>query len=89
VKVIFSHASYLINLASADDGLRSKSIAAFAEEVMRCHELGLAYTVLHPGAAGESTAEDAMKRIGDSLIKIVEATHNSHVKIWIVYSSRD
>ena len=49
VKVIFSHASYLINLASADHQLRSKSIAAFTEEVIRCHELGLAYTVLHPG----------------------------------------
>jgi len=81
VKVIFSHASYLINLASADDGLRHKSIAGFTEEVIRCHELGLAYTVLHPGAAGESTEEDAMKRIADSLQKIIAETSHSKVKI--------
>jgi deoxyribonuclease IV len=81
VKVIFSHASYLINLASADDGLRHKSIAGFTEEVIRCHELGLAYTVLHPGAAGESTEEDAMGRIADSLKKIVQETSHSNVKI--------
>ena len=81
VKVIFSHASYLINLASADDGLRHKSIAGFTEEVIRCHELGLAYTVLHPGAAGESTPEEAMERIADSLKKVVQETHGSNVKI--------
>jgi len=81
VKVIFSHASYLINLASADEGLRFKSITGFTEEVIRCHELGLAYTVLHPGAAGESTEEDAMNRIADSLKKIVQETTHSKVKI--------
>lgn len=81
VKVIFSHASYLINLASADDRLRHKSIAGFTEEVIRCHELGLAYTVLHPGAAGESTEEEAMDRIADSLKKIVHETAHSKVKI--------
>ncbi len=81
IKVIFSHASYLINLASADHELRNKSIAGFTEEVMRCTELGLAYTVLHPGAAGESTPEEAMERIADSLKKIVTETHGSKVKI--------
>lgn len=81
VKVIFSHASYLINLASADHELRSKSIAAFTEEVIRCHELGLAYTVLHPGAAGESTEEEAMERIADSLKKVVQETPGSKVKV--------
>lgn len=81
VKVIFSHASYLINLASADDELRSKSITAFTEEVTRCHELGLAYTVLHPGAAGESTEDEAMERIADSLKRVVAATNNSQVKV--------
>lgn len=81
VKIIFSHASYLINLASADQGLRHKSIAAFTEEVIRCHELGLAYTVLHPGAAGESSEEEAMNRIADSLKKVVSETHGSKVKI--------
>jgi deoxyribonuclease IV len=81
VKVIFSHASYLINLASANHELRSKSIAGFTEEVIRCHELGLAYTVLHPGAAGESSEEEAMGRIADSLKKVVEETKGSHVKI--------
>ncbi len=81
IKVIFSHASYLINLASADTELRNKSIAGFTEEVIRCTELGLAYTVLHPGAAGESTPEEAMERIADSLKKIVAETQSSNVKI--------
>src|SRR5262245_21189599 len=34
-----SHASYLINLATADPALRAKSIAALADELDRAHQL--------------------------------------------------
>ena len=52
-----AHDSYLINLATADDDARAKSIAGFAHEIARADQLGLAYLVTHPGAhvgAGES-----------------------------------
>jgi deoxyribonuclease-4 len=81
VKVIFSHSSYLINLASADPGLRGKSIEAMTEEVRRCQALGLSFAVLHPGAAGESSAEDAMQRIADGLSTVLSDNPASHVKI--------
>src|SRR5689334_3767809 len=42
---IVAHDSYLINMAAADEGLWEKSVAAFAEEMRRCDQLGIAYLV--------------------------------------------
>lgn len=81
VKIIFSHSSYLINLASADKVLQNTSINALIQEVMRCHELGLSYTVLHPGAAGEHSEEEAMNRIIQALKEVLSQTSGSKVKI--------
>lgn len=44
-----AHDSYLINLASPDRALRSRSIASFRAELRRCHTLGLDALVSHPG----------------------------------------
>ena len=47
--VTVSHDSYLINLASPDDEMRTRSIESFATELRRCHALGIDYLVSHPG----------------------------------------
>jgi deoxyribonuclease-4 len=57
-----SHASYLINLATADPTLREMSIAAFVDELDRAHALGLLGVVLHPGTC-TSGSEDAALRL--------------------------
>jgi deoxyribonuclease-4 len=49
-KKIVAHDSYLINLASKDDALWEKSVAAFAQEMRRCDDLGITHLVTHPGA---------------------------------------
>ncbi len=77
VKVIFAHCSYLINIASADPALQQKSIQGLTDEVKRCHALGLMGCVLHPGAAGEHTEEDAMKRIAHGLKEVLKETHEN------------
>jgi deoxyribonuclease-4 len=51
-----AHASYLINLASADPDILARSREALADELLRCYRLGVPALVLHPGAhlcAGE------------------------------------
>lgn len=54
---VFSHASYLINLASPDEALWRKSVAALAAELTRCARLRIPFAVLHPGAhVGSGTA---------------------------------
>lgn len=44
------HDSYLVNLASPDEGQRTRSISAFARELERCALLGVQLLVTHPGA---------------------------------------
>ena len=48
------HASYLINLAADAGEGREKSIAALADELRRCGQLGLDKLVLHPGSHEDS-----------------------------------
>lgn len=47
---IVAHDAYLTNLASPDNDLWVKSIAAFAEQINRAHQLQMDYLVMHPGA---------------------------------------
>jgi len=49
VRVVVSHSSYLINLASPDTEQRARSIKAFKRELERCRDLGIRYVVTHPG----------------------------------------
>lgn len=65
-----AHATYLINLASADETLRERSRAAFMEELQRCDTLRIPYLVIHPGAAGESPVDEAIARVAESLNSI-------------------
>jgi len=81
VKMIFSHASYLINLASNDDTLWECSVRALIGEVQRCHDLGLDFTTVHPGSAKELGEQRGMKKIIKALKTTLHATKNSTVKI--------
>ena len=42
---VVSHDSYLINLASPDDELRTRSIQCFTGELRRCRALGIPWVV--------------------------------------------
>ena len=44
------HASYLINLGAGEGEGREKSVAALADELLRCQEVGVDKLVLHPGS---------------------------------------
>jgi len=75
------HDSYLINLASADDGLREKSQRAFLEEMERCEALGIHFLVTHCGACGKETEDEGIGRLADSLSLIHRATEGYHTRI--------
>lgn len=66
------HDSYLINMASPDDTLWEKSIAAFAVELERCDQLGIPYLVTHPGAHVGSGEAAGLERIGAALRRLLE-----------------
>jgi deoxyribonuclease IV len=61
------HANYLINLASAQRMLQTRSIQAFHDEIVRAITLGADFLVVHPGARGESSAGQAISTIVESV----------------------
>lgn len=67
-----AHATYLINLASADKALYDKSRRAFADELERCTALSIPYLVVHPGAAGEQPVDVALQRVSAALNRIFD-----------------
>lgn len=67
-----SHCSYLINLASPDDALWERSIAAFREELERCVVLGIPYVVLHPGSHVGSGEDAGLERVALALARALD-----------------
>lgn len=65
-----AHDSYLINLASPEDGLWKKSIDAFVVELLRAEMLGVPYVVTHPGSFTSSSEAAGLKRIVAALDEV-------------------
>lgn len=64
---VVSHASYLINLATASPTLRDPTIEAFIDELDRAHALGLLGVVIHPGVCTTGSEEAGLRRIADAI----------------------
>lgn len=70
---VMSHASYLINLAAPDPDKHHKSKTVFAEELTRCHELGIEMLNFHPGAHINTGLENGIEAIANTLNAICHA----------------
>lgn len=61
------HDNYLINLASPNPVLRTRSVQAFHQEIVRALALGADFLVAHPGCCMEGRAETAVASIARGL----------------------
>jgi len=61
------HANYLINLATKQTMLRTRSIQAFHDELVRAIALGADFVVVHPGACGECKPDQAARLAVESV----------------------
>lgn len=61
------HVNYLVNLASCDPVIRSRSIAAFRGELDRALAIGAEFLVLHPGSYRGATPEQGMEGFVEGL----------------------
>jgi len=61
------HANYLINLAAAQPMLRTRSIQAFHDELVRSIALGADFLVVHPGSRGEARPEQSVVTVIESV----------------------
>ena len=66
------HASYLINLCSQTEAVRTNSIVAFRGEVERALALGAEYLVLHPGSWKGLTREEGLRLASESIERAIE-----------------
>jgi deoxyribonuclease IV len=76
-----AHTSYLINLASPDEALWRKSIAAMVDELERCAKLGITELVLHPGAHMGEGEEAGLARVARGLDEVCRRTAGCDVVI--------
>src|ERR1039458_6464351 len=64
VKAVLIHAVYLLNCASEDAEIRSKSRASLIQSLRVGAGIGAAGVVLHPGSAKQGDVGRAIKRAG-------------------------
>ena len=64
---VVAHAKYLINLATANDELRRRSVRALAQELVVAGRLGVDLVVVHAGSHGGDGEEKGMERLASSL----------------------
>ncbi|WP_456386860.1 deoxyribonuclease IV [Desulfolithobacter sp.] len=69
---VASHASYLVNLAAGKKETAVKSVAAFADELVRCARLGIGQVVIHPGSHGGDGVEAGLERVARHLDEVLE-----------------
>lgn len=78
---LIAHASYLLNLASADRTLRQRSILTLAFELVRSARLGLRYLVLHPGSHGGEGEKKGLERVVKGIDQAVAKAQARETKI--------
>ena len=81
---IVAHDSYLINLASPDRALSTRSQASFVEELRRCEAFGITYLVSHPGnyiddrdaglARNAAAYTRCLRKVPGSVVILLETT---------------
>jgi deoxyribonuclease-4 len=77
------HANYLINLAAAQPMLRTRSIQAFHDELVRGVALGADFLVVHPGSRGEATPEQAVSTVIESVKQASKRASLGNLRILI------
>ena len=78
---LVSHSAYLINLASPDPVVRTRSVEALVDEIERCDAHGIPYLVLHPGSHGGDGEEVGLDRIARGLDEAAANAPASHTTV--------
>ena len=77
------HGNYLINMASPDPVLRTRSAQAFHQEVVRALALGSDYLVIHPGSGRDGERSTAIGAISQSVRQALRGMKLGDLKILI------
>jgi len=75
------HDNYLINLASIDPTIRSKSILAFRGELERAAAIGAEYLVAHPGSYRGQTLDEGIINFAHGVAEAAEGLATNGVML--------
>ena len=78
---LVSHSAYLINLASPDPVVRTRSVEALVDEIGRCDANGIPYLVLHPGSHGGDGEGPGLDRVARGLDEAAAKTPASSTTV--------
>jgi len=81
IGAVVAHDSYLLNMGSPDGALRTRSVAAFIDELERCEVLGVTNLIAHPGSHVGSGELDGIKTIAKSLDEVHKACPGYRAKV--------
>jgi deoxyribonuclease-4 len=84
---VASHAGYLINLATADRGLRWQSIQAMGDEIDRAESLGLVGVVLHPGCYTQGSERQGLELVVESIRELLAARPRGKTMILLEHTA--
>lgn len=85
--VVVAHASYLINLATAEPALRAQSLDAFGVELDRAQALGLLGLVIHPGCFTTGTEKDGLRLVADAVRHVLTLRRNSDTMVLLEHTA--
>ncbi len=72
---VIVHDSYLINLGAEPGEVRTRSLEAFKDELVRCGRLGVSWLVAHPGAHADEAV--GLRLIAEGIREGLDATAGS------------
>jgi deoxyribonuclease-4 len=81
IQPVVGHASYLLNLATPDEALWTKSRDVLIIELERCEALGVPYLVLHPGSHVGTGEEAGLARVAQALGEVHAATPGFRTRV--------
>jgi deoxyribonuclease-4 len=84
---VVSHASYLINLATAMPSLRAQSIEAMGDELDRAEALGLLGVVLHPGCYTRGSEAEGLELIAGALLELLRARRRGKTMVILEHTA--
>ena len=81
VKRVVAHNSYLLNLSTANEEVREKSVGHFIELYEKCERLGIEGLITHPGSHLGAGMESGIKQTSRSLDEVMAVCKGFKAKI--------
>ncbi len=81
IRVVFAHASYLINLATPVPAEWHRAVDVFQDELERAEALGLPFVVIHPGSHRATGLAEGVLRVARAIDVLHARTRGQRVRI--------